>query len=277
MRKRTSPAVTAPWWWPAVEANVAPEVVAVARKLGLTAESTSQRIWAVLRTMVDPYFPTEPFKPLFPEIDAATVPLWDQRKVFAAALRDSPESSITHAALDYLGARVRQGAIPTLPRRRSSLGLAGDQRMLFSRSTQGPDTFFIRGTRRSHAGFDSFKTRYEHACFKAVIDICDRYDVVRAAFGTGSPANASTYENYAAFLDGGVKSIAGDYLGVHGAWIVGHAAMRFISLELGVPPPRWPAALGTAPSQRNLVRDLLLQLASDLPALNGRLNELRAL
>jgi hypothetical protein len=277
MGKRTSPAVTAPWWWPAVEADVAPEVVAVARKLGLTAGSTSQRVWAILRMMVDPYFPTEPFKPLFPEIDVATVPLWDQRKVFAGALRDSLESSIAHAALEHLGARVREGTTPALPRRRSTPSLARDWPVLFSRSTQGPDTFFIRGTRRSHAGLDSFKTRYEHACFKAVIDICDRYDVVRAAYWTGSPANASTYENYAVFLDGGVKSIAGDYIGVHGAWIVGHAAMRFVALELGVPPSRWPAALGTAPSHRDLVRDLLLQLASDLPALNGRLNELRAL
>jgi len=277
MGKRSSPSVTAPWWWSEVEAAVAPEVVAVARKLGLTADSTSQRIWAVLRTMVDPYFPTEPFKLLFPEIDVATVPLWDQRKGFAAALRDRPESSIAHAALAHLGARVREGTIPALPRRRSTPGLARDWRVLFSRSTQGPDTFFIRGTRRSHAGLDSFKTRYEHASFKAVIDICDRFDVVRAAYWTGSPANASTYENYAAFLDGGVKSIAGDYIGVHGAWIVGHAAMRFISFELGVPTPRWPAALGAAPSHRDLVRDLLLQLASDLPALNRRLNELRAI
>jgi hypothetical protein len=138
MGKRSSPSVTAPWWWSEVEAAVAPEVVAVARKLGLTADSTSQRIWAVLRTMVDPYFPTEPIKLLFPEIDVATVPLWDQRKVFAAALRDRPESSIAHAALAHLGARVREGTIPALPRRRSTPGLARDWRVLFSRSTQGP-------------------------------------------------------------------------------------------------------------------------------------------
>jgi hypothetical protein len=231
---------------------------------------------AVLRMMMDRHFPTNALEPLFPEINVATVPRWDQRKVFVQALRDSPEASTARAALDHFGARLRQEMIPALPRQHSATAFGRDWRVLFSRSTKGPDTFFVRGTHRSHAGLDSFKTRYEHACFKAVIDICDRYDVVRAAFSTGSPANTSTYENYAAFLDGGVTSIAGDYIGVHGAWIVGHAAMRFIALELGVPPPRWPAPLGTAPSQRDLVRDLLLQIASDLPTLNRRLSELGA-
>lgn len=63
--------ITAPWWWPAVETDVEPEVVAMAQRLGLTAESASRRIWTALRMMVDPYFPTEPLKPLFPEVDIA--------------------------------------------------------------------------------------------------------------------------------------------------------------------------------------------------------------
>jgi hypothetical protein len=47
-------------------------------------------------------------------------------------------------------------------------------------------------------------------------------------------------ENCTAFLDGGVMSKAGDYfVRLHGVWLIGREALRFLCLELGLKPPRW--------------------------------------
>jgi hypothetical protein len=149
-----------------------------------------------------------------------------------------------------------------------------DWRQVFSRSSLGRNALFVRGTHRSHAGFNSYKTRYEHPRFRDILEIGDRYGLVRTSHHTGSPANASTYEDYAAFLDGGLMSKAGDYLiGLHGARVIGHAAVRFVRFELGVTPPRWPVAAESASTHADLVRRILVQLATELPILRQRLRE----
>jgi hypothetical protein len=90
----------------------------------------------------------------------------------------------------------------------------------------------------------------------------------------GGPANASSYENSAAFLDGGVMSKAGDYfVGLHGAWIIGREALRFLCFELGLKPPRWSRSARAAPSHRELVTKTLVQLGTELTHLHQRLAE----
>ena len=99
------------------------------------------------------------------------------------------------------------------------------------------------------------------------------YGFVRTSFWTGGPANASSYEDYVAFLDGGLMSKAGDYFwGLHGAWVIGREALRLLCCELGLTVPRWPSTAGIAPSHRDLVTRTLVQLATELPSLQ-RLKE----
>jgi type III restriction enzyme len=71
-----------------------------------------------------------------------------------------------------------------------------------------------------------------------------------------------------------IDSKAGDYFwGLHGAWVIGREALRFLCFELGLTVPRWPSIAGIAPSHRALVTRALVQLATELPSLHQRLKE----
>jgi len=270
--------ITPPWWWPAVEADVAPAIAALASEQNQSAARTSERVWAVLRVMIEPRLPTKSIRTLFPEVAVADVEPWKVDATFVRALGSSREVPLARLALERLGAAARDGVLRRLPRSRGSRETrAPDWRDVFARSTLGRDIVFVRGTHRSHAGFHSYKTSKEHEHFRAILEICRRYGMVRTSFSTGSPANASTYEDYAAFLDGGLMSKAGGYLvGLHGAWIVGRAALRFLCFELCLSQPRWPSASGPAPSHDDLVRAILVQLATERPLLLERLEEFEA-
>lgn len=271
-------AIVAPWWWPAVESDMTPAIAALAAEQGQPVARTSERVWAVLSVMVEPRLPTKSIRTLFPDVAVAEVDPWKTDAAFVSALGSSREVPLARMALERLGATARDGVLPKLPRSRGAQKVrAKDWGDVFARSTLGRDIAFIRGTHRSHAGFHSYKTSKEHEHFSALLEICQRYGMVRTSFSTGSPANASTYEDYAAFLDGGLMSKAGSYLaGLHGAWIVGRTALRFLCFELGLAQPRWPTASAPAPSHDELIRAILVQVATERPLLLERLEEFEA-
>jgi len=262
-----------PWWWPVVEAELVPRIASYAAECGSSHVMTAQRIWAVLELMMNQSCNTDTLARLFPEVPVSHVPPWEVRKTFVAALTDSREEVLARFALERLASVVREETLPRLPTFPQARQTAPtDWRSVFSRSTLGHDVVFIRGTHRSHAGFESYRTRWEHEHFRAVHAIWQRYGFVRRSFWTGSPANASTYEDYAAFLDGGFMSKAGDYFaGLHGAWIIGREALRFLCFELNLTVPRWPPEAGAAPSHLDLGTRTLVQLATELASLCQRL------
>jgi len=269
-------AAAAPWWWSTVEPGLASQIDSLASASMPTRDSTTRRVWTTLGLMTDRSFPTDSLRLSFPEIDVSGVQPWKIRERYVEAIRHSPEADLARSALAHLGTAVRQGRLPPSPPGPSGEA-KGDWRTVFSRSTRGPGVFFIRNTHRSHVGLDAFKKIGTHREFQAVRDICRRYDLVRRSFSTGSPANASTYEDYAAFLDGGHESRGGDYLlGLHGAWVHGHEALRFLCFELPLKLPPWPKDVGQAPTHEEIIKHLLLQLATDLGSLQRRVDEFEA-
>ena len=223
--------------------------------------------------MIDQSLNTDALAMLFPEVTVSNV--WEARKIFVTALNNSQEAVLAQFALECLASVVRDGTLPRLPTfPQAPQTSPADWRSVFSRSTLGPNVVFIRGTHRTHIGIESYRTAREHVHFRAVHAICQRYGFVRTSFWTGGPANASSYEDYVAFLDGGLMSKAGDYFwGLHGAWVIGREALRFLCFELGLTVPRWPPIAGIAPSHRDLVTRTLVQLATELPSLRQRLTE----
>jgi hypothetical protein len=262
-----------PWWWPAVETDLAPRIASLAAECGSSLTMTAQRVWTVPELMINQSLNTDTLAILFPEVTVSNV--WEARKIFVTALNNSQEAILAQFALECLARAVRDGTLPRLPILPQALQTApADWRSVFSRSTLGPNVVFMRGTHRTHMGFESYRTAYEHMHLSAVWATCQRYGFVRTSFWTGGPANASSYENYAAFLDGGLMSKAGDYFwGLHGAWVIGREALRFLCFELGLTVPRWPSIAGIAPSHRELVTRALVQLATELPSLRQRLKE----
>jgi hypothetical protein len=274
---RADASIKAPWWWSAVAGDVAPSIAAHAASLGLSVDATTQRVWAALGLIVDQHFSIETLAVLFPEVDLTGVSRWKVGETFTAVLAGSRETVITHAALDSLATAARDAHLPPPPvtaaKRR---GKVADWRSVLSRSTLGGDIFFVRGTHRSHAGMGSYKKKQAHPYFSAIWNTCNRFGFVRTEFATGGPANASSYENYSAFLDGGLMSRAGDYLlGLHGAWIFGHVALRFLCLQLHLTTPPWPREAGQAPARTELARQSMIQLATELPKLQQRLKQLQ--
>jgi hypothetical protein len=108
--------VTAPWWWPVVEAELAPRITAVAGDRGYSQTMMVQRVWAVLESIIAQSFSTKTLEVLFPDIPVAHVPPWEVRKTFATAFQESQEMSLAHFALERLACVVRDGTLP--PRRR---------------------------------------------------------------------------------------------------------------------------------------------------------------
>jgi hypothetical protein len=264
-----------PWWWPVVEAELVPRIASLAAERGSSQAMTAQRVWAVLEFMINQHFDTDSLTMLFPEVAMSNVSPWEIRQIFVMVLKDIPEAVLAQFALECLARVVRDDTLPRLPTwPQAPQSAPADWRSVFSRSTLGPNVAFMRGTHRTHIGFKSYRTAYEHVHLRAVRAICQRYGFVRTSFWTGGPANASSYEDYAAFLDGGLMSKAGDYFwGLHGAWVIGREALRFLCFELGLTTPRWPSAAGVAPSHRDLIVRTLVQLATELPGLRQRLKE----
>jgi hypothetical protein len=273
-RPKALPFLT-PWWWPVVETELVSRIASLAAERGLSQTMTAQRVWTVLELMINQSFYTDTLAMLFPEVAVPKVSPWEIRQTFVTALKDVPEAVLAQFALECLARVVRDGTLPRLPTWQQAPQTApADWHSVFSRSTLGPNVVFIRGTHRSHAGFASDRTRHEHVHFRPILAICQRYGFVRTSFWTGGPANACSYEDYAAFLDGGLMSKAGDYFwGLHGAWVIGREALRFLCFELGLTMPRWPSTAGVAPSHRDLATRILVQLATELPGLRQRLKE----
>jgi hypothetical protein len=270
--------ITAPWWWPLVHDQLAPQIRSLATTTNLRETAAVQRVWAMAGTMVNCQFSSDTLQIMFPELcllPVEHVGPWKRREAFIRALEDGPEAGLARTALGHLGLAAQEGALPPLPTRPAPRTPRADWRTVFSRSTLGRDIFFVRGTHRSHSGLKAIQRRRVHPHFRTILEVCERYGLVRSSFSTGSPVHASSYEDHCAFLDGGLMSKAGGYLvGLHGAWVFGREAVRFLCLELGLTPPDWPERTGSAPPHRDLVRRLLIQLATDLAPLHERLTQL---
>lgn len=137
--------ISALWWWPAVDADLAPGIATLSEELGYSVKTTTERVWAVLDLMIKPRFATDPLAVLFPEVSLVDVKPWQTREAFMSALRDSREARLAHVALGHLAAIARGGTLLSPPTRaRRTKQAAADWRTVFSRSRLGGNVVFVR-------------------------------------------------------------------------------------------------------------------------------------
>ena len=170
-----------PRLWSAVDDQPGPRIRSLATTMSLSETAMAQRIWAMVGVMVDQGFSSDMLHRVFPESSLLNVEPWRRRSACVGALEGSPEVALVHHALDHLHVVAQEGALPPLPARKASHAPPADWRTVFSRSTLGVDVFFVRGTHRSHSGVKSFARRKEHPHFRSIIDVCERYDLVRSS------------------------------------------------------------------------------------------------
>ena len=80
------------------------------------------------------------------------------------------------------------------------------------------------------------KSSFEDLIFD---EICKKFENRVDSIETGSPVNASTYEWYVPFLDGGLVRYTGNYfVGPRGTYIIGYKALRYVCAIAAVRPPQ---------------------------------------
>jgi hypothetical protein len=167
------------------------------------------------------------------------------------------------------------GAQPN-PRQRAHPGRLSQARRWadrFSRSRLHDNIFYVRGTHETHWGA---RDRWVDILGQ-ITTVLEHHGVPVKEYSSGSPINASSYEFYAAFLDGGVVSLAGDYFtGLHGAWVKGRLALRFLCYELDLSQPRFRGETDAVPSHEELRAQIYDQTHSGREILLERLNHMRA-
>jgi hypothetical protein len=144
---------------------------------------------------------------------------------------------------------------------------------VFSRSSVGSDTYFVKGTQESHIGLRSFGL--EHDVFVRILKICEAHRLAKRVRFDGGPGSGCTEEMYFAFLDGGIVSRASDFFwGRHGAWVFGKNAFRFLCFELGVAPPVVRDLSRHLRTRQELCQEVERQLRCERQHLERRLEEL---
>ncbi len=124
--------------------------------------------------------------------------------------------------------RIQRG-IPFGPR----VNLDLPWQTVFSKSSLGPSTFFVRDTK------SLYRWEYAHLAWENILLVCKSMGLPGGTVNSDSPGGvAATYRRYA-FIDGGFVSKEGNYFyGSKGSWVIGRKALRYICYELSLTQPR---------------------------------------
>lgn len=150
---------------------------------------------------------------------------------------------------------------------------------VFGRSKLGRDTFSVKHTQAPHMAAYPSMWEFPQAWI-AIIELCRKLGVPgKETVSGGSPGgNVDCTALDFAFLDGGVFSRGGCYLGgVHGAWVYGIKVLRFLCYELNLTQPRRMPGESALPGRDALRRELAAQLQGDRDELNTRIARSRAI
>jgi hypothetical protein len=144
-------------------------------------------------------------------------------------------------------------------------------RAVFRQSRLGEDYFAIRGSWQAHSGIvypgDPVVDR--------LLVLAEERGFPSEHFSMGSPANASTYEIYVAYLDGGLLSYSGNFFGgAHGAWVWGRKVLALACADLGLQRPRF-RELSADLSRDALLTEVRRQVETEDSLLRARLLEMR--
>lgn len=105
---------------------------------------------------------------------------------------------------------------------------------------------------------------------------CAARGFVSESFSSSSPINASVYENYVAFLNGGIMGIRGNYFpGLRGAWVWGRRALHLACYDLGLAHPRFRGDTKVALPLELLLSQAEQQLRTEDAALRARVSEMQ--
>jgi hypothetical protein len=134
---------------------------------------------------------------------------------------------------------------------------------VFSKSKMREDIFYI-------------KNSFADLIFN---EICQNFESRVESIETGSPINASTFEWYVPFLDGGLIRYTGKYfVGPRGSYIIGYKALRFICALIKIrPPQKFLKGEVEAFTVQDLHSEATLELADELEMIQKKQKDLRAL
>jgi len=147
---------------------------------------------------------------------------------------------------------------------------------VFARSTLGAATYSVKHTAPLHMQFMGYGLG-GHPTWDRIVEICKDLGVHHKNNCCGSPANADCLAEDYAFLDGGVFSRGGTYLGgLHGAWVYGIKTLRFLCYELRLIQPRKIKEEARIPTSEELLREIEEQMRLDRQILEDRIERSRA-
>ncbi len=150
---------------------------------------------------------------------------------------------------------------------------------VFGRSTLGPVIFTVKHTQAPHMA--AYPSVWEFPpAWVDIIELCKKLGVPCAdTVSGGSPGGTVDCQALDfAFLDGGVFSRGGGYLGgLHGAWVYGVKVLRFLCYELNLTQPRRMSGEAVIPSHNELRREIADQLKGNLQELHARIARSRVL